>query len=77
MKFAISRRGHMLSVLDELAIVRRILDAHHAGESYAGIATALNAAGLPTKCEKIPELTLAEVFLAAVVGVTHHQDSRW
>jgi len=43
------RRGHMVPVPDELATVQRILGAHKAGESYAGIAAALNADAVPTK----------------------------
>jgi len=43
------RRGHMVPLPDELATVGRILDAHEAGESLAGIAAALNAAAVPTK----------------------------
>jgi hypothetical protein len=43
------RRGHMVPIPDELATVRRILDAHGAGESYARIAAALNAETVPTK----------------------------
>jgi len=43
------RRGRMVPVPGELATVRRILNAHCAGGSYAGIAGALNADGVPTK----------------------------
>jgi hypothetical protein len=39
----------MVPIPDELATVQRILDAHEAGESYAGIAAALNTEGIPTK----------------------------
>ena len=43
------RRGHMVPLPDELATVTRILNAHEAGESLAGIAAALNADQVPTK----------------------------
>jgi DNA invertase Pin-like site-specific DNA recombinase len=44
-----SKRHRMIPVASELVTVQRILDAHAAGESYAGIAAALNAEGAATK----------------------------
>lgn len=43
------RRGHMLPVPEEVAIVRRILDQADGGATFTAIAAALNAEGAPTK----------------------------